>query len=95
MPKRTLEYVNIEISKKQRLTNNYHPASGVHNYMLNDPVLDWIKYRKGKLGEVHEVQEMEDEVVPEESKRFSEFITQKGKEFEHQVIEILQDKFEN
>ena len=97
MPKRTFSNKTFKTTrKKQRLNNDFFPASGVHNYMLNDPILDWIKHRKTSVSEVQEMQKMaDDEDVPVESDRFFELITQKGKEFETNVISIITSKLEN
>ena len=47
-------------NKRRRLDNDFHPATGVHNYILNDPILDWLKLKKKKGNVLEEFNQFEE-----------------------------------
>ncbi len=58
----------------------YHSASSVHNYLLNDPLTDWLNI-------IHPVKE-------EDESKFITYIKNKGVSFESEVVEVIKRKVE-
>ena len=56
MPKRKVAYLEQKSkrfkneeessSEDRRVPFDYHSASSVHNFMLNDPIVDWLKFKE-------------------------------------------------
>jgi hypothetical protein len=91
--------------KKVRRSNNldeYHSASSVHNYMLNDPILDWLKKSNPSSSSSSSssstttttttvVYEQEND----QANRFFNFITTQGKKFEDRIISQIKDTLDS
>lgn len=59
--------------------DNYHAASSVHNFMLNDTFTDWINYSNNQS-------------VSQSNNRFFNFITEQGNKFENRVITLIKQQ---
>jgi hypothetical protein len=96
--------INSKKKKSRYSIDNYHAASSVHNFMLNDPILDWIKYKKESTSSTTTTSTTpttstttytEDVDEIEQTDRFFNFITGQGKKFENNVIELIKTKLES
>lgn len=67
---------------------DYHAASSVHNFMLNDPILDWFKFKKYP-------KERRGSSSSESENRFVNFIKNQGIKFEQHVVSIIQSTLED
>lgn len=85
--------VSAESSKRRRKSKRtneatvisseqWNSASSVQNYMLNDPILDWLKLHKKPS-------------IDKNSKGFFNFLMRKGNEFEDAVVEYIRNKFDD
>lgn len=86
--KQTSEPTLKQTYKKVKKTNKideYHAASSVHNFMLNDPILDWLRYR-GTVGSSSNSTTYTYSEDDQEQNRFFNFIVGQGKKFEDKVI---------
>jgi hypothetical protein len=83
----------------QNQLDDYHSASSVHNFILNDPIMDWLKYKKEPPGTTTTTTTsttttsttttttyLENIDESEQQNRFFNFITDQGKKFENKVI---------
>ncbi len=66
-----------KIKSVENQLDEYHAASSVHNFILNDPIMDWIKYRKESHSWLS---------FGLNQNKFFNFITEQGKKFENNVI---------
>jgi hypothetical protein len=83
-------------SKRIKL-ESYNAASSIHNYMLNDPILDWIKNgnqnsnktkkRGTKNTNLDDTDDIDD--LDNNETNFFNFITQQGNKFEKGVIGVI------
>lgn len=127
--KRQISELNDDISestgekKRLKVDGGYHAASKVHNYMLNDPILDWLDFKSKysqnynedssshgifnrtrqskknkKSKNLEERSERSEKSEKFENitkyKKFEDYITEKGREFETSVVELLKTKLE-
>ena len=94
-PQQVNPFTDIEIRRKKKLRrsdlydsdgmiikNNWFSASSVHNYILNDPILDWLKQISSNRGYTPD---------PSES-QFATYLMRKGVEFEAAVMKYLENK---
>lgn len=72
------------------IPNDYHSASSVHNYMLNDPIVDWIKFKYNSTNSTNSSSSSSTSLIERDT--FFDFITEKGKIFEKSVMELLKEK---
>ena len=84
-------------AKKQKFELGYHSASSVHNYILNDPVLDYIKHRSANFPRQRSFSQESESLESQpltlsQPINFKDFITRKGCEFEENVVKLLQSK---
>jgi putative phage-type endonuclease len=63
-------------------------ATETKNYMLNDPLLDWLNMYGGKLN-------LTSDKETSDSYNFNEYIMRKGKEFEKSIYQNLKNRFGN
>jgi hypothetical protein len=71
--------------KRESLTD-YHAASSVHNFMLNDPILDWLKHKHKTSSSSSS---SSSSLVTED--RFFNFIIGQGKKFEDKVMSQIKN----
>ena len=99
MPKRRREVDTTTSSKKRRSTHNidlepwidinWISATHTRNYMLKDPLLDWLNLHgesKGFVRDSHTNTELQN------SLDFTRYIMEKGNEFEKYIVENLKEK---
>jgi hypothetical protein len=103
--KRKAKKTNTNDSKRIKITTEYNAASTVHNFMLHDTILDWLKYKKqtkrnftntSNTSNTTTVTTTTTSIISSSTEdsndRFFNFITEQGKKFENHVIEIIKDK---
>jgi len=77
-------------TKPETIPFGYHSASSVHNYMLNDPILDYLKYNNYKKNRTTTTTTTTT-TSSISGGNFFDFITQQGKKFEESIIGRIQD----
>ena len=86
--KRKLENVSDSTrSKKPKLVSldeiDYISASHLYNFLINDPLVDWLKFKKkDQLYNINNAN----------SNCFGKYILQKGKDFETSIINLLKNQ---
>lgn len=79
-------------SKRPRLSeplysndiNNYVPASHVYNYMVNDTLVDWLKFSSRSRN-------VSNTFRPKNKDNFNEYILEKGILFEENIVKYIND----
>jgi len=74
-------------------TSKWFSASSVHNYMLGDPILDWLKHNKNAQLFPSE-QNLRKKALSSmnNEKHFFSFLMDKGREFENAVMNYIGEK---
>ncbi len=67
--------------------NTYNSASTVHNYMLNDPIIDYFKITMPQMEQRKDLNDPNIKLNSEQ--KFFNFITEKGNLFEQSVVSLL------
>lgn len=101
-PKNSKSWKSILKKKKTNGNNYFVSGSKVHNYLLNDPVLDWYKLYSKKGLEKRTTNYKKNKKVKKINKSeintndFTKgFLCNKGLEFEEKIYQQLKDKFGN
>lgn len=68
--------------------NLWVSASSTRNFLIKDPLLDWLSYHSTKLSQVPKYKDSIVKAIPRKN-TFTEFIMQQGNEFETKVIDYL------
>jgi hypothetical protein len=88
---------DIIINKKRRIINwnDMISASSIRNYMLDDPLLDWLKYYKIETINSKPIlhKNTHSHHNYNNSDTFNNFIMEQGLLFEKQVFDILNNKY--
>lgn len=83
--------------KKESLDENWVSATGVKNYLIRDPLLDFLNYHSKNLAKKKEYQKLILEAMEEKGKEdptnFHHFLCQQGNEFEKKLILHLTKRF--
>lgn len=82
---------NNSLNKTHFDSNEWVSASSLRNYMINDPILDWLKLKKYGLSNSNSNSNSFNHF--ESKDEFTEFIMRKGTEFEERIYRDLQLKF--
>lgn len=86
--KRKVSFDDDNIAKKtKREWNNWVPASKVRNYLMKDPLLDWLNLQNNR-GNSNVCNNIKYD-------KFTSYIMNKGIEFENVIIKIIKNKFKN
>lgn len=83
-------------SKSPKESETWVAASATYNYMMKDPLLDWLKYHHGSLSHRHRPyrQVVNKCVADSRSKyNFTAYIMEQGHIFEAKVMKMLTKKF--
>ncbi len=97
--KRELNYLGSNSSSKRTRSSSFDEykkynwstwvsATETKNYMLNDPLLDWLNMYGGKLNLISD-KKINDKYD------FNEYIMKKGKEFEEAIYQNLKNRFKD
>lgn len=78
----------IQKLKNKRENLGWVSATKTHNYMLNDGICDWLRLY-GKKGRVN----YKKQVVKQYENTFTDFLMNKGLEFERDIIKYLKKKY--
>lgn len=86
----------IDSFSQTSLDAEWVAASSTYNYMMKDPLLDWLKYHHRSLA--HKEKTYRDSVHnclsgPKSAYSFIPYIMQQGNEFERKVIKMITKKF--
>ena len=86
--KRKVSFDDHVVTKKtKREWNKWVPASKVRNYLMKDPLLDWLNFQNNRGNSI----------ICNNIKydKFTSYIMNKGIEFENVIIKIIKNKFKN
>jgi hypothetical protein len=81
--KRTDIYDNQPISKKRTLDNNWIAASRLRNYVLNDPLIDWLRMYETKNKSSQHIQSQNSDNI------FLNLILNNGIKYEERIVQEL------
>lgn len=79
------------IYNKEMLDDDWIPATATYNYMMKDPLLDWLKYHHGP----HKNARYRKNNSSNETYNFPEYIMEQGKMFEKKVMKLISKKFQS
>ena len=85
-------------SEISRLDNSWISATSTYNYMMKDPLLDWLKHHHGSFTHRHRQYRNIVNKSLEDSKsayNFTSYIMEQGVIFEKKVMKLLTKKFES
>lgn len=74
--------------------NDWISATKTRNYMLNDPLCDWLEYKNKPISNKLDCAAPSTRLTPknEDSTNFTEFIMSQGIEFEKHIIKMISQK---
>jgi hypothetical protein len=82
-----IDCVNDNQNKKRKISHDMIAASSVRNYMLNDPILDYLKFKHDKPNYLNVGN------IKYNNDKFTEYIMKSGEDFETELYNIIKKKF--
>src|SRR3989337_3678764 len=88
---------SADTNMKEAIDSSWISATSTYNYLMKDPLLDWLKHHHGSL--VHENRKYREVVNKclddsKSSYNFTSYIMEQGVSFEKKVMKLITKKFE-
>lgn len=82
---------NMDVVGAQvNIDDSWISATATYNYMMKDPLIDWLKYNTDKVTSRYKIDKT---VIATDTNNFTKYIMEQGKIFESKVLKLITKKF--